>query len=49
MLYNERHYFESTLKLIPKLASVLNINCCYLTVVDCLKVAPRKIQHDSCS
>ena len=49
MLYNERHYFESTLKLIPMLASVLNMNGYYVTVVDCLKVAPCKIQHDSCS
>ena len=30
-------------------ASVLNMNCYYVTVVDCLKVAPRKIQHDSWS
>ena len=32
----------------PK-ASVLNMNCYYMTVIDCLKVASRKIQHDSCS
>ena len=25
------------------------MNCYYVTVVDCLTVAPRKIQHDSCS
>ena len=25
------------------------MNCYYETVVDCIKVAPRKIQHDSCS
>ena len=35
-------------KINPK-ASVLNLNCYYVTVVDCLKVAPLKIQHDSSS
>ena len=30
-------------------ASVFNMNCYYVTVVDRLKVAPRKIQHDSWS
>ena len=35
-------------KINPK-ARVLNMNCCYVTVVDCLKMALRKIQHDSCS
>ena len=35
-------------KINPK-ASVLNMNCHYMTVVDCLKVTPLKIQHDSCS
>ena len=32
----------------PK-ASVLNMNCYYVTVVDGLKVAPLKIEHDNCS
>ena len=48
MLYSERHIIRVHVKINPK-ASVLNMNCCYVTVVDCLKVAPRKIQHDSCS
>ena len=29
--------------------SVLNMNCYCVTVVKCLKVAPRKIKHDRCS
>ena len=29
--------------------SVLNMNCYYMTVAECLKVAPRKIKHDRCS
>ena len=32
----------------PK-ASVLNMNFYYVTVIDCLKVASRKIQQVSCS
>ena len=36
-------------KIYPK-ASVLNMNCYYVTVVECLKVArTRKIKHDRCS
>ena len=33
------------IKINPK-ASVLNMSCYYVTVVDCVKVAP-KFQHDS--
>ena len=47
MLYNET-LIRVYLKINSK-ASVLNMNCYYVTVVDCLKVAPRKIQHDSWS
>ena len=36
------------IKINPK-ANVLNMNCYYVTVVNCLEVAPRKIQLDSCS
>ena len=32
-------------KINPK-DSALNMNCYYVTVVECLKVAPRKIKHD---
>ena len=35
-------------KINPK-ANALNMNCYYVTGVDCLKVAPLKIQHNSCS
>ena len=35
-------------KINPK-STVLNMNCYYVTVDHCIKVAPRKIQHDSCS
>ena len=31
-------------KINPK-DSALNMNCYYVTVVECLKVAPRKIKH----
>ena len=47
MLYN-----ETLIRVHDKInlnASVLHMNCYYVTVVDCLKVAPLKIQHDSCS
>ena len=47
MLYSET-LIRVHVKINPK-ASVLNMNCPYVTVVDCPKVAPRKIQHDSCS
>ena len=48
MRYNET-LIQVHVKINPK-ASVLNMNCYYVTVVDCLKVAPdREIQHDSCS
>ena len=47
MLYNET-LIRVHVEINPK-ASVLNMNCYYVTVVDCLKVAPLKIQHDSCS
>ena len=45
MLYNET-LIRVYLKINSK-ASVLNMNSYYVTVVDRLKVAPRKIQHDS--
>ena len=48
MLYNEKKLIGVHVKINPK-ASVLNMNCYYVTVVDCLNVAPLKIQHDSCS
>ena len=47
MLYNET-LIRVHVKINPK-ASVLNMKCYYVTVVDCLKVAPLKIQHDGCS
>ena len=49
ILYNmQKTLIRVQVKINPK-ASVLNMNCYYETVVDCIKVAPRKIQHDSCS
>ena len=47
MLNSERR-IRIHVKINPK-AVVSNMNCYCVTVVDCLKVAPRKIQHDNCS
>ena len=46
MLCNERQLIRVHVKINPK-PCVLYINCYYVTVVDCLKVAPRKIKHNS--
>ena len=47
MLYNET-LIRVHVKINPKLVYG-NMNCYYLIAVDCLRVALRKIQHDSCS
>ena len=43
MLYSET-LIRVHVKINPK-PSVLNMNCPYVTVVDCLKVAPRKQEN----
>ena len=43
--YITKDIIQVHVKINPK-ASVLNMNCYYVTVVDYLKVAPLKIQHE---
>ena len=49
MLYSDRKTLIRVHVKINLKSTVMNMNRYYVTAVDCIKMAPRKIQHDSCS